>query len=365
MDDFDKMMNKHFDAAGIEEDAPGQGEQQQQPAPAQEQQQEKPDAIAETIDKSIGAESKATEQPGTEKVVGSEQSAAAKSDKPNGGTDGKTEQGKKPEGQAAGNPNDLTLQDGTIVKAGGERRWYETARIARQNEGNIRRDMNNLQTKYDDLVKKNTAFEQAAAQVGVADPTEMQAALRLYKDLRTDPQGTMKQLLVDMKQLGHNVEGIGPSVDTQALLALLDQRLPQTAVEAKQQNIQDEVQTEVANFFKDNPDARLHENVIALVLANHPEASLTDAYLAVKTQALEQGFDWTKDLAPQVEARKAAGGQQQQPNMQPQQQQQKPIIDGRALNGNATQHDSTKHITQAEDFGDAIRAGMRDAGMNV
>lgn len=362
MDDFDKMMNKHFDAAGIEEDAAPQGEQQQQQQ-QQEPSQEKPDAIAETIDKSIGAEGKSVEQSGTEKTGGSEQPASGKQDQPSGGADGKPEQGKKPEGQAAGNPNDLTLQDGTIVKAGAERRWYETARVSRQNEANIRRDMNTLQSKYDDLVKKNEAFEAAAAQVGVADPTEMQAALRLYKDLRTDPQGTMKQLLVDMKQLGHNVDGIGASVDTQAIIQLLNQHLPQKTAVETEQNTQNEIQTEVANFFRDYPDARLHENVIALVLANHPEASLTDAYLAVKTQALEQGFDWTKDLAPQVEARKVAAGQQQQQGTQ--QQQQKPIVDGRALNGNATQHDSTKHITQADDFGDAIRAGMRDAGMNV
>lgn len=361
-DQFDDMMNKHFEAAGITDDADAKPNEEVNTEIKEEQKEEKTsDAFETAIDRAAGEE-KPNEPSSDKKGDEGQKPADDKQGGEGNGNDGKSQQGQEQKEQGARNPNDLTLQDGTVVKAGGERRWYETARIARQEAGQAKQDAETWKQRHDAVNTKLEAFTEAAKQVGLEDPTKMQAAIRLYKDLGSDPVGTVKQLLVDVKAAGYSLDGIGSGVDTQAILNALDQlkqSKPAATVDARQEQIAQEVKTEVDSFFAANPDARIHEGFIAAVMEKHPEASLNDAYLAVKTQALEKGFDWSKDLGPQVQAYQA--GQQGQ---QPQQEQAKPIVNGKSLT-NATDHDPTKHAVQAESFEEAIKAGMRDAGLHI
>lgn len=364
-DQFDEIMNKHFEAAGIKEDQPAVEENAEQNNQVEANKEEKTsDAFEAAIDRASGEGKQSEPEKNEQSAKEGEQPAGDKQDKPGDGNDGKPQQGKKEEGQSVGNPNDLTLQDGTVVKAGAERRWYETARIRAQEASQAKQEANTWKQKYETAQTRLTAMQEAAQQVGVEDPTQMQAAIRLYRDLRNDPVAVVKQLLVDIKGAGYSIDGIGSGVDTQALLNAINQLKPAqtaTTVEQRQEQILEDVKEKVQTFFKDNPDAVLHEGVIAAVLEKHPDATLEDAYLAVKTQAIEQGFDWSKPLGPQVEARKQQQTQQQPTQTQ---NQNKPIVEGKVLNGNAVDHDPNKTV-QADSFEDAIRAGMRDAGLTV
>jgi hypothetical protein len=85
--------------------------------------------------------------------------------------------------------------------------------------------------------------------------------------------------------------------------------------------------------------------------------SLQDAYFALKQRVINDGLDWSKDLGPQLEARKQAGQQQQQT---------KPRNQGRS-NVDPNPVDPTKVIQPERemDSDSIVRAAMQEAGFKI
>ena len=308
-----------------------------------------------------------TESGDTDKAKTSEEQGAAGQDS----LSSKPDSGKKPgdkteEKKVTGNPNDLTLPDGSVVKAGAERRHYETAQLAKQNERAVRNDLTREQTAHNELKTKYNSVVETVKQIGLEDPAAVSSAVRLYKDLSSDPIGTMTKLLAELKAKGHTFDGIGSAVDTAAITSLIDARLPAKveSTEELQHKTNSEIDHEVNQFLEDFPDAITQEVHIAALIdraaAQGQVLPLRDAYTMLRNQVIKDGLDWSKPLGPQIEARKAT----QQAQTQTQQQER---VSGRGgVNAGVSQTDpALSFIPERDDSDSIVRAAMKEQGYKV
>lgn len=275
--------------------------------------------------------------------------------------------------QGAGTPKDLTLSDGTVIKGGAERRFYEKAQIASQRADVAARERDDAIRERDEARQQLQTMQQTVQQTQGLAPQELASATRLFRDLRTDPSGTLKKLLAEAVASGYTIEGIQTGLDAAAMERLLENRLGTT--NAQQGPTEEEIVAaatrEAEQFFSQFPDARPHDELIAKVMRDHPGVDLRTAYFELKTQFVERGFDWSRPLAEQLVERANAGNQQQQQQSQatqPQQQQQSGpgLPASRPSVPNAA---NTKDIAavahESDDMEAIIRSSMRDAGLNV
>jgi len=115
------------------------------------------DNIERNIDIAIEAQDGKPETPPTEQQP-EERKEQQPEDRPSGDGDGKPQQKPKQEGApqepSAPSPKDLKLSDGTVVKGGPERRFYEQREIARaqlhtreQELSNVRNQLQQVQNQ--------------------------------------------------------------------------------------------------------------------------------------------------------------------------------------------------------------------------
>lgn len=357
MADFEIEMDHHFEAAGIKDDpTDNQGNETQSGTENNDTQQ---------VEKTVGdiiVENNELQPDDQKKTSQGEQQASGEQNKQGSQTDSTNKPGEEKKGQSAAGPGDLTLSDGSVVKAGAERRWYNEAQTFRTMNISLKDQINTANQKATNLQNKLTAFEDAAKAVGVADPTDMSAALRLYKDMQSQPIETLKKLLAEAKANGYTIDGIGANVDTAAISRIIDEKLPKTSEEDKQQGTQvdQEALAEVTNFLNLYPDAILHEQHIAALIEQHPNTPLVEAYLALKNSVEAKGFDWSKPLGPQIEAAKQQGNQGQT-----QTQNQKPMIEGNGgVQTKVVEHDAKAIHKQADSLEDAIRSALKENGIS-
>jgi len=204
-------------------------------------------------------------------------------------------------------------------------------------------------------------------------PNEVPGAVRLYSALKTNPVGTLKQLLVEAKANGHTVDGIGEGVDTAAINRLLDQRLKPFEQNRNEQTQQPQsleprtVDTDADLFYQTYPDASIHDAIfgqmieknIADVRAGKAQRVMgnTELYFTLKEAAIAQGYDFSKPLQPQIDARKAGT---HQPHSQQVKEQGDPTP---RLNGNGgLQSEPLIQTGSAEEsFGDIVKRALANA----
>lgn len=349
MADFE-LDDKHFVNAGIDltEDAGGDTN-------ADQQQVSQPGADTQ----SGGSESTAaTSQVNTLQGGAGKDSIVST---PNGGT----QQGKEKQGQGTADPElkagDIRLQDGSIVRAGAERRHYENARILKTETIDLKNQVNTATQKYNTLQEKYATLESTVKSIGFEDPQRVTAAVRLYKDLSADPVQTVTKLLAELKAKGHTFDGIGGAVDTLAIQSAIEGLKPQQTTQPTPQQIaqqaEEEAAQEATEFLTQFPDAKMHEDAISSILqaeyAAGREPQLREVYYKLRQSVVAQGFDWNSPLGPQIAARKTA-----EANPNP-----KPLTQGRGTV--VTQHsdhiDPLKSGT-AETKDSIILAAMADGG---
>jgi hypothetical protein len=230
-DDLLEGMDKHFEAAGI--------------------------AAEETQTTSASSETTS----GTDTQGGtSTQSAPSTPDKIEGeaGKDslgGKVDSAKKPGTKEDGKgtnptddlkPGDIKLTDGTVVRAGAERRHFENARMYRAESIDLKNQLNTSNQKFQTLEGRYNELKSTVAQIGVEDPAQLSSAVRLYKDLARDPKGTVTKLLAELKGMGHTFDGIGGQIDTAAIQQMLDRKLQTSENTGQQQQSPQEADAEIA-----------------------------------------------------------------------------------------------------------------------
>lgn len=289
---------------------------------------------------------------------------AAAKDSNSSGTNAGGKQGKEVKGPEPSGPKDLTLTDGTVIKSGPERRWYENMQIARQQADATRLTLSQRDQEITTLKAAAVAHEQAVQAMGATSPQNATTALRLYGDLQRDPLGTTTKLLAELKAAGHNVEGIGGAVDTLAIGQMITRQAQQGGEQQQSRvtpaQVAESARVETGQFFARYPDAVQHDSVLADIITKHPNVSLDDAYFQLKHAVVNQGFDWSQPLAAQVQARQAAAtaaaGQQQGGKVAL-------MVNGRVATAAAGDINPITNVNpDGETFEDIIRASMRETG---
>jgi len=318
------------------------------------------DNIEKNIDVAIEAQDgKPTETPSTEgEQTGTEQQPQ---DRTRGDSDGGTQPKPKQEGtppaQQAHGPKDLKLGDGTIVKSGPERRFYEQREIARQQLATRERELEGTRTQLQQVTEELQNVRASVHALHGIEPQQLALGARIIVDLQRDPQGTLKKLLAEAAAQGYSVDDIGSGVDMAAIQRMIDERLP------KQDNIEyqsdDEIMNEAAeeanSFFGRHPDARPHDALLARVLRDHPGLNLEDAYYQVKDAFLDKGYDWSLTLDQNLGVGATPG-----------QHQQAPLPPGNnAANAPISSAEVSSLASDDMDTGDIVRAAMRESGLNV
>lgn len=338
---IDELLDKHLEQGGIDPST------QDSTTPAAE-------PTAETTNE---PEATITTPEADETPKADTESKTPEVDSTSGKPDSATEQGKKPEAKDTARPGDLTLNDGTIVRAGAERRHYETLQVTRQQLGAREQELNTTRTELNTVKAKLEAYDAATTQLNGIDPVQAASAVKLYRDLVSDTPGTLQKLIVEAKAKGYSIEGAGAGIDTAAIIAALgSQNRPQ--VETPQVDYEKQAQEETATFLSKYPDANLHTPEMTMLVQSHPDKTLEEIYFALKTQVVANGLDWSKPLQPQITARK----QQQIPA--PVIPPVKPLTNGRGPDVfAATDLTTDPKLVQGDSTEDIIREAMREAGM--
>ena len=316
-------------------------------------------------------------QNGTSTESGTESQTAAENGKVQGadgkdnvgGTDNNnTKQGKEKAGKnsdPADPPGTLTLSDGTKVKGGAERRFYEQAQLYKSRETQAKAELNtanqhlqNYKTRYEEL-------SNSVKQIGLDNPDGMKVAVGLYKDLQTNPLQVVTNLLAELKNKGYDLSSLGSMVDTKAITELLDRKLTPSAEQQRSQSqaeLDQQIDQEINDLYSRFPDARTHEAILARVVEEEGKQGraipLVEAYFKLRENAINQGLDWSQPLGPQIQAKKQGVQTQQQ-------QQTAPRTQGVPTVAQASEEiDPAKMFTPKSDsYADIVRASMQEAGM--
>lgn len=261
-------------------------------------------------------------------------------------------------------PKDLVLKDGSIVRAGPERRLYEGRELARQQLTTERQAHQETRRQLEQLQTKLTQSETSIQSVHGVAPSQLALGVRLVTDLQRDPQGTIRKLLTEAASQGINVEGIESGVDMAAIQRMIDERLPKQDAQPTDEQIIAEAKRESETFFSSHPDAKPHDELLAVVMRDHPDLTLEDAYYQVRNAFIEKGFDWNLSLQDNLKALNVSDDPANQ-NKEDQGNKAPLPKGGNVPSGDFKLADKTPEADDNMDMGDIVRAAMRENGMNV
>lgn len=319
------------------------------------------------IEAQDGKPANANTQTEGEKETEGEADKTKQSGDSKGGTgDGATQQQPSKEASEAGKTlaraKDLRLQDGTIVKGGAERRFFEQREIARQELNSEKTAHQQTLQKFERATQEIASLKNATQTLHGVEPQVVAVGVKVVQDLQRDPVGTLKKLLAETAAQGYNVEDLGVGIDTQAIKRLLDERLPNNANrQPTDEEIINDATNEVAQFYGRFPDAQPHDALIARVLRDHPNETLQSVYFTLKSQFADHGFDWSKSLEANLQEAQASDPQNKGGTPT---DQKLPLPSGGngegdfKLNGGGPAHEDM-------DTGDIVKQAMRESGLNI
>jgi len=320
MADTFQIADHHFENAGIEPDKVEDQTTGDNKGTADEKNE---------VDTESGNENPVKEQQQA-KEAGDKKPAADAKDSDGGGTnDGKKEEPKKEEPKPNRSEAELDEEGLAAVREGKPtrpeiaQRWRYQRDTARQERDASKSVISRLEQENNSYKQQVEAYKASTTVLGELPPVEVPRAIRLYSALKTNPIATLKQMLVEAKANGHNIEGIGEGVDTAAINALLDQRLkPFEQNKGSQDQPRPVSETPTVDndddlFLQAFPDAQTHLDIMVQMLNKNIEdvragkaqriMGNSELYFTLKNAAIAQGFDFSKPLQPQIDARKQQG----------------------------------------------------------
>lgn len=258
---------------------------------------------------------------------------------------------------------DLTLPDGTVIKGGPERRFYEQLQVKRGEVDHLRNELTAAQQQVQQAQQQLQTIQSTVQEINGFAPHDLAIATRIFKDLQSDPVGAVRKMLAELVANGHTIEGIGQGVDIAAITRAVEARVAplQTDQQPNEATILQNAQQEVNNFYGAHPDARPHDRLLAVMLRDNPGLELSSAYFQLKEAFAERGYDWSLTLEDNLSASGEQEQQQQDPNAQ-----QKPLPNGRGADVQDIKPATEIPVAHENtDMGDIIKAAMRDAGMKI
>ena len=253
--------------------------------------------------------------------------------------------------------------DGRIVAAAGaERRWYtEHSKLQRQVEP-IRQENTTLRGQVDAFKQAFSTFNELGLSVD-----QVTVGAKLAKAYAENPQATIEYLLTDAKARGININLGSQGVDTAAIQQIVSKALAPLVQDREQAEASrkhmESAKAEADAFFEEFPDAVVHEDVLAAVIRQSPNVSPREAYYRLQAECYRNGFDWSKPLRPQYEARKTQGGNPAS-NSQPATRRVAPLPNSRSSSG-AREIGRTSIAPATTNNRDIVAEAMRDAGWSV
>jgi ribosome-binding protein aMBF1 (putative translation factor) len=273
----------------------------------------------------------------------------------------------------ADHKGNLVNEYGQIVaRAGKEARLYQDLHKTRgqlQTQSQAHeRQINDVNTRLQKAVEIGRGFHQelttlraqteSVKQFGL-DQGEHLTALRLFKELRDNPQSAIKNILTRAATNGINVTelGLAPGgIDSKSLLDMIRQEIGtavnplkerteaenrQRAQLAQENARKAEIDGEVASFFDQNPDARQYLPVFTQTIQRFPGMTLGECWARIQLQL-------------------ATNPPQRSPNSRGPNGRQRSLPNGRPAPMNAGQEDIAP---VSESYDAIIQRAMREAGM--
>lgn len=236
--------------------------------------------------------------------------------------------------------------------------------------------------KYKGMYEAVTAANTIAANLKL-DPQEYAIGARIMAAFKTDPKKAVAFLIkeaqdngVDMSDLGiqgggatrKDIEDVVRNIVKESLepFSFITQEREQTT---RDNELRNEANNAIQEFYAEKPDAEVHGNSIAKIMTARPGTSISEAYYILKSHALENNMDWSKDLIPQAAALVSKSrGSDLPPNRTNGQpvvtQRNLPPLNGRPNNGNIVPRTSAS-LGGEVSSGDIVKDAMREAGMDI
>jgi ribosome-binding protein aMBF1 (putative translation factor) len=212
----------------------------------------------------------------------------------------------------ADHKGNLVNEYGQIVaRAGKEARLYQDVHKLRGQMQGYERQVADVNSRLQKAVEIGRNFHQelttlkaqqeSIKQFGL-DQSEHLTALRLFKELRDNPQSAIKNILTRAATNGINVAelGLAPGgIDSRSLLDMIRQEIgtavnplkERTEAENRQraelqaQNTRKaQIDSEVASFFDSNPDAREYLPVFTQTIQRFPGMTLGECWARIQLQ---------------------------------------------------------------------------------
>ena len=156
------------------------------------------------------------------------------------------------------------------------------------------------------------------------------------------------------------------AIQTNAISKMLDQRL-KPLDDARQQNerharAEQAAQDRYDRFLASYPDAELHQDAIANLMAEGKAQDEREGYYMVREFALRNGLDFSQPLGPQVAAK--IQQQRTQGGKQPaNQQQRRPMVTGPSVPQRQMTQRETRIASPDRSYASIVEEAMNEAGL--
>lgn len=271
--------------------------------------------------------------------------------------------------------NVIDARTGAVVAyAGAERKAFER----------MLPHINEVRTQAEQY---RVALESASAANAIASklnltPEEFSIGARIMNVFKSDPKQAIRFMLqeatnngIDTSDLGAG-GGVSVNAIKETVQSIVTEALKPFSVFTQERQQQEETQQAqqqaqefINEFATTHPDAVIHFPSIAKIMNAKPGTDANTAYLILQNHALRNGFDWSHDLVPQIQARvngangttttvnntviPANAGNRNLPNM-----------NGRA-NSDAIGAMPKMSLSGDKSSGDVVKEAMRLAGMDI
>lgn len=204
----------------------------------------------------------------------------------------------------------VVANDGQVIaKSGAERRIFE--KVQKENEilkkqyGEFQRFLPKYKEDYDRLANENKSFAniKSICEQGGIDVQEMGIAVELIKNYKTDPVGTVKNMLDDLKQKGYDINNLeSKQNEDKRIEKLLEERLRPYTEKFEQDRIREEqvnaFRQQVEEFKQEHEHSGIHQKEI-VALAQKTNGNYERAYYELRSWYERNGYDFSKSINEQ------------------------------------------------------------------
>lgn len=251
------------------------------------------------------------------------------------------------------------------VKPGQMQRYFFGMKNAQKELQTLKQRYQNVDAQLGELEGYRNS-NAAASQLGLK-AEDQAVAFNLLAQLRKDPKATLKSLLTQVQASGidlNEITGGAGALNAETLQQMIAKQLEPVTGAFRQQQVHAEevanIEGEFGQLYNDAPEARQNEGLIGAILEQNPNMSAQQAWYQLAIRAQRFGFDTSKPLLPQLQARaqtqNGGGGNTNVVDLP---------MGRRNVNGSAAVDNSGRMADHRMSNKDIVAEAMREAGLKV